>query len=151
MKTKKPTHSRFFALLSKIGVPRTDRRDFIFDYTHGLTDSLTELFFYRPHLYNEMLDDMEKLAKKADAEAEADKWRKRVFAAIGGYLKLIGSESNANIIKAIACRATGYSNFNNIPKERLRNAYSTFLNKQKDFKALDSEMQREIATRTMLN
>ncbi|MEY8687707.1 hypothetical protein AB9N12_16825 [Bacteroides sp. AN502(2024)] len=37
---------------------------------------------------------------------EMDKLRKRVMAAIGGYLKATGKESNATVIKGIACRAT---------------------------------------------
>lgn len=40
---------------------------------------------------------------------EMDKLRKRVMAAIGGYLKATGKESNATVIKGIACRATGHT------------------------------------------
>ncbi|MFR9590564.1 MAG: hypothetical protein SNH66_07115 [Rikenellaceae bacterium] len=75
-----------------------------------------------------------------------DKLRKRVIAAVGGWLKLEGRESNMEIIKGIACRATGYDNFNKIPTERLRNVYNTFLKKQKDTKAIN-----EIADSYILN
>ena len=67
-----------------------------------------------------------------------DKLRKRVIAAIGGWLTIEGRESNAAIIKAIACRATEHKSFNKIPAERLRNLYYTFLNKQKDKGAVDA-------------
>lgn len=70
-----------------------------------------------------------KLGKSSERK---DNLRKRVFASIGGYLKKIGGESSPEIIKGIACRATGYKEFNRIPEERLRNIYYTFLNKQKD-------------------
>lgn len=64
--------------------------------------------------------------------------RKQAMAAIGGYLRMIGYESNAEIIKSIACRSTGYDNFNRIPSARLRNIYYAFLNKQKDIESADT-------------
>lgn len=69
---------------------------------------------------------------------EMDKLRKAAMASIGGYLRKTGSESNAGIIKGIACRATGYDNFNKIPAERLRNLYHAFRNKQKDIDAVNT-------------
>ncbi len=63
---------------------------------------------------------------------ELDKLRKRVMASIGNYLHSIGKQSNASIIKGIACRATGHNDFNKIPKERLRNLIAAFNNKVKD-------------------
>ena len=66
-----------------------------------------------------------------------DKLRKQVMAAIGGYLRKINRDGNAEIIKGIACRATGYTTFNKIPAERLRNLYNTFRNKQKDIDAVE--------------
>ena len=66
-----------------------------------------------------------------------DKLRKQVMAAIGGYLRKIKRDGNAEIIKGIACRATGYTTFNKIPAERLRNLYNTFRNKQKDIDAVE--------------
>lgn len=68
---------------------------------------------------------------------EMDKLRKRVMAAIGGYLKATGKESNATVIKGIACRATGHTDFNKIPRERLRNLVAAFNNKVKDAQAVN--------------
>ena len=68
---------------------------------------------------------------------EADNLRKRVIASIGGWLRLTGKQHNIDTIKGIACRATGYSDFNKIPNERLRNLYNCFLNKQKDMDAAE--------------
>ena len=68
---------------------------------------------------------------------EMDKLRKRAMAAIGGYLKATGKESNATVIKGIACRATGHRDFNRIPRERLRNLVGLFNNKVKDAQAVN--------------
>ena len=66
-----------------------------------------------------------------------NKFAKQAMVAIGGWLKAEGRESNAEIIKAIACRATQHSNFNRIPAERLRNLYYAFRKKQKDKESVD--------------
>lgn len=48
-----------------------------------------------------------------------------------------GKESNATVIKGIACRATGHTDFNKIPRERLRNLVAAFNNKVKDAQAVN--------------
>ena len=83
--------------------------------------------------------------------AEIDVWRKRVMAAIGGWLKVMSVESNAAKIKAIACRASAFENFNDIPRERLNNLYYAFLKKQKDFKRVNSIAKEQIENLTYLN
>ncbi|MBS2100680.1 hypothetical protein [Carboxylicivirga linearis] len=149
MTVAKNVHAQFYNLLNKMGIPQSDRRDFLMDYTNGLTDSLSELYSKDPLMYFKMINDMAETVKKRTTDV--DKWRKRVMASVGGYLKLMGRESNANLIKKIACRATGYDNFNAIPPSRLMNVYNTFLNKQQDFKQLTKEMQYELASKTLLN
>ena len=69
--------------------------------------------------------------------AGADGGGKTGYHRVGGYLRKIGRESNAEIIKGIACRATGYQSFNKIPAERLRNVYHAFRNKQKDIDSVE--------------
>ncbi|MCQ2172477.1 MAG: hypothetical protein MJZ17_06995 [Bacteroidales bacterium] len=83
---------------------------------------------------HDLIDVCNKLAGQLgqNRDTSKDRLRKQVMAAIGGYLKKIGHESNADIIKGIACRSTGYDDFNKIPVERLRNCYYAFVNKQKD-------------------
>lgn len=84
---------------------------------------------------HDLIDICASLAKQAaklKGYQDMDTLRKRAMASIGGYLKKVGQESNAGIIKGIACRATGYRAFNDIPAQRLLNVYHTFLNKQKD-------------------
>lgn len=76
--------------------------------------------------------------------AEADKWRKRLIGAIGGWLKAMNQESNIDLIKAIACRAAGVDYFNRIPIERLRSLYHAFRNKQKDLRFVDGVTREEL-------
>jgi hypothetical protein len=77
-------------------------------------------------------------------KSEDDKWRKRLIAAIShwaclvSYLPESGADTDRShrltVIKAVACQASGYDNFNRIPLERLRSLYYAFVNKAKDHK-----------------
>jgi len=88
---------------------------------------------------HDLIDLCNKLARRVEPKTgELDRLRKQAMAAIGGWLKVAGRDSNIEIIKAIACRATEHSSFNKIPPERLRNLYYTFSNKQKDKASVDS-------------
>lgn len=69
------------------------------------------------------------------------------MAAIGSWLKMCGKESNATVIKAIACRATKHDDFNKIPLERLRNLVHLFNNKIKDRDAVDDMAEQVEAKR----
>ncbi len=60
-----------------------------------------------------------------------DKWRKRCMAAIGAYLRVTNRKENTDLIKGIACKASGYANFNKIPTSRLRDIYYEFTRKAK--------------------
>ena len=75
----------------------------------------------------DLIDIINKLTSKESYEA--DQWRKRVMASIGAWLRSQNREDNANYIKAIACQATGYSNFNKIPINRLVAVYYEFIRK----------------------
>ena len=85
---------------------------------------------------HDLIDICAKLQDQA-GQPDMDRLRKRTIAAIGGYLRLIGRIENLQLIQGIACRATGYEKFNQIPAERLRNLYSCFSNKQKDLQAVE--------------
>ena len=90
---------------------------------------------------HDLINVCAKLSEQANGltgHGELDKLRKRTMAAIGGYLKSVGKASNATMIKGIACRATGHTDFNKIPKERLRNLIATFNNKVKDARSVDA-------------
>lgn len=77
-------------------------------------------------------------------DAKLDKMRKRVLAAIGGWLRLIGKNEGMDYIKGVACRAAGADNFNKIPLERLTTIYNMFLKRQRDAKAVE-EVAGQIA------
>ncbi len=70
--------------------------------------------------------------------ARLDKLRKQAMASIGGWLRQTGQTEGLSKIKGIAMRATGYEDFNKIPRERLRNLIATFNNKVKDARAIDA-------------
>ena len=87
---------------------------------------------------HDLLDVCAKLSCQLSSQKNTlDHLRKRAMASIGSYLKSVGRESNANLIKAIACRATGYEEFNKIPRERLLNLIATFNNKLKDLQGVN--------------
>ncbi len=84
----------------------------------------------------------ENLKRQASPQSVGmDTLRKRVMASIGGWLVAAGHKSNAEIIKAIACRASGYESFNKIPAGRLHNLYHNFRNKQIDKIAAENLMR----------
>jgi hypothetical protein len=69
--------------------------------------------------------------------AEADRWRKRVMAAIFSYCREMKREVTVNEVKAIACRAAGTKSFNRIPVDRLRSLYNAFKQRTKDLQTVD--------------
>lgn len=90
---------------------------------------------------HQLIDICAKLSEQVDEKQGTmplDKLRKRVIAAIGGWLRETGQEESLSRIKGIAMRASGYGEFNKIPRERLRNLIATFNNKVKDSRAVDA-------------
>lgn len=90
---------------------------------------------------HQLIDICAKLSEQVDEKqgtARLDKLRKQVIAAIGGWLRETKQQSNISIIKGIAMRASGYNDFNKIPRERLYNLIATFNNKVKDSQSVDS-------------
>ncbi len=135
---------RFHTLLGKAGIGRDGKEAILSSY--GVISS-KELSAY------ELLEICNELDKQSNPKAqELDKWRKRVIASIGGWLKMIGADGNdIQKIKAIACRATETDNFNEIPLERLRNIYYAFKKKQKDAQQVEAITDEMINRMVMLN
>lgn len=122
---------KFHTLCHVLGLTDDEKRTIVESY--GVESS-------RDMDTHDLIDVCASLAEQANRKtgtADLDKLRKRVMAAIGGYLRTIGKESNASVIKGIACRATGYADFNKIPRERLRNLVGTFNNKVKDAQSVE--------------
>lgn len=90
---------------------------------------------------HQLIDICAKLSEQVDEKqgtARLDKLRKQVIAAIGGWLRETGQDGGISKIKGIAMRASGYGDFNKIPRERLRNLIATFNNKVKDARAVSA-------------
>lgn len=122
---------KFHTLCHVLGLTDDEKRTIVESY--GVESS-------RDMDTHDLIDVCASLAEQANSKtgtADLDKLRKRVMAAIGGYLRTIGKESNASVIKGIACRATGYADFNKIPRERLRNLIGAFNNKVKDAQSVE--------------
>lgn len=122
---------KFHTLCSVLGLTEAEKRAIVESY--GVESS-------RDMDTHDLIDVCGKLSEQANERTgvgEMDKLRKRAMAAIGGYLKAVGRESNATVIKGIACRATGHADFNKIPRERLRNLVAAFNNKVKDAQAVN--------------
>ena len=108
--------------------------------------SSTELTI--PQLY-EVIDTLQGEIQRYNQAA--NNWRRRVIAAIAGFLdaspefgEMMAREAPAdpyrfkmNYIIGIACKASGCDEFNNIPIARLQNLYNCFLRKQKDATAIE--------------
>lgn len=87
----------------------------------------------------ELTELCERLNAIAHPEDEKrDKMRKRVIAAIGGWLRLIGKgNEGVEYIKGVACRAAGAESFNKISLERLTTIYNMMLKRQKDARRVE--------------
>lgn len=122
---------KFHTLCSRLGLTEEEKRAIVGSYG---VESSADIDTH------DLIDICASLSKQLEGDKgdEMDKLRKRAMAAIGGYLRKINQTGNAEIIKGIACRSTGYASFNKIPAERLRNVYNTFRNKQKDIDAAES-------------
>lgn len=113
---------KFHTLCSRLGLTEAEKRAIVESFG---VESSADIDTHA------LIDVCASLSKQLEGDKgdQMDKLRKRAMAAIGGYLRKIDKESNAEIIKGIACRSTGYQSFNKIPAERLRNLYNTFRNK----------------------
>ncbi|WP_052328689.1 hypothetical protein [Porphyromonas catoniae] len=132
---------RYHTLCSALRLTPEDREALLAPY--GVTSS-------KDMETHDLVDLCGSLALELDkrtAGVSLDKLRKRVMAAIGAWLITEGRYSSVAIIKAIACRATGYRSFNKIPKERLRNLIGLFNNKSRD-KAQAEQLKTLITTTT---
>lgn len=133
---------KFHTLCSVLGLTEAEKRAIVESYgVDGSRDMDT----------HDLIDVCGKLSQQVDARkgtGDMDKLRKRVMASIGSYLKATGRESNAAVIKGIACRATGHADFNKIPRERLRNLVAAFNNKVKDAQAV-SDITNAILLQTL--
>ena len=121
---------KFHTLLGRAGVNADEKEAMLFAYG---VESSKELTVY------ELTEICGKLDLRANPAANtADQWRKRLIAAVNGYLRAMGKPGgNIAEIKAVACRAAQTDNFNRIPLERLKSLYNAFKNREKDLIKID--------------
>ena len=127
---------KFHTKCTRAGLTADEKAVIIYAFGHESSRELS---------VSELLRACDMLDAKLNPQiAELDALRKRVIASIGGWLKVMGIESNIDKIKAIACRAGEAGSFNEMPRERLNNLYYAFLKKQKDFKRVDAIHNEQI-------
>jgi hypothetical protein len=139
---------KYHTLCTKLGLTEEERREMLYG-NYGVESS--------KDLY---IEELEHLCTVLDTEANTKEWlqkeaRRRVFGAVGGWLDILygfeRSNARSEKIKAIACRQTGYKDFNKIPVERLNNVSHLFSKKQKDFKRGEILLETELQTLANLN
>ena len=128
-KEKKRLVKRFHTLLGKAGIDDDGKRDILSAY--GVKSSLD----LDCRGLMEVCDRLTTLT--TPGLAEADRWRKRVMAAIFSYCREMKREVTVDEVKAIACRAAGTKSFNRIPVDRLRSLYNAFKQRTKDLQTVD--------------
>jgi hypothetical protein len=148
MKTFEDRHQaglvkKFHTLLGRYGIDNATKLSILQQYnvTSSVYLSIPELI------------EVCGLIEKANNPAlkELDLWRRRLMAAIGGWLRSMNRIDSANIIKGIACRAAKKDSFNDIPLEQLRSLYSAFTKKQKDLQTVDSFTTGELNKQILMN
>ena len=143
-KQEKQLRAKLHVIKNKIGMSNEEYSLMLFD--NFKVQSSVDLNAHQ------LIDLIYSLEKQTSPEvAELDKWRKRVMAAIGGYLKVSGQKNTIEIIKAVACRASEYKRFNEIPKQRLIDVYSAFKNKQKTYENVENIADAESYASELLN
>lgn len=123
---------KFHTLCSVLGITNDQKKDLLASWDVESSRDLTQ---------HQLIDICAKLSEQVNHKngtASLDKLRKQVIAAIGSWLRETYQSQGISKIKGIACRATGYDDFNKIPRERLRNLIATFNNKTKDKKSVDA-------------
>ena len=121
---------KFHSLCYRLNLSADDKLALLsaYDVESSVDLSNTEL--------TELCDRLNEILNPKDAKL--DKMRKRVLAAIGGWLRMIGKgDEGMTYIKGVACQAAKVDNFNKISLERLTTIYNMFLKKQRDAKSVN--------------
>jgi hypothetical protein len=122
-------YRKFYALLAQM--PYNEKEELVLQFTNNRTDSLSAMSDAEFGAMMAMMEGFVKANTLAAHAPDMDTWRKRVMAAIGGWLRMCNTTHTADSIKAIACRASGRKAFNDITLSELRAVYAEFNNKQK--------------------
>ncbi|GHV31554.1 hypothetical protein FACS1894177_06400 [Bacteroidia bacterium] len=134
---------KFHILLGRYGIDNDTKMTLLLQY--NATSSV--------YLTSAQLLELCDLIERANNPVmmELDKCRKRLIASIGGWLRSMSRIENMQIIKAIACRASGKKSFNDIPIEQLRSLYNAFNKKRKDLQMVENLTIEELKRLTLMN
>lgn len=134
---------RFHTLIRKTPDPVAAKESILLSFNVVSSKSLT---------IDQLKAVCDQLENKVNPQAaEMDKLRKGLMASIGGWLECMNRISNADIIKGIACRASGKASFNQIPKEQLRSLYYAFKKKQEDMQSVEQLTEIELGYLSIAN
>lgn len=140
MKANNP-HTWFYAYLKTIDGHQqygdVIKESIIFEYSGGLTESLSEMYKNSRHLYERMRAELTngkiwstkysvKDIKPKIYNADLDKARKRLIAVLFDCTGIQGYKKDIHYIKKMACIAAGVTQFNDIPLEKLEELYRKF-------------------------
>lgn len=127
-------------MLGKAGATEDDKELLVHTASKGKTTHVSEFRRIDPEGYTGMITALEKLVREKDGSdnQEHDRWRKRVIAAIAGWLDATGCQAGDRVayIKKIACRAaTGKEEgeFNKLTIPQLRYVYNSFVKQRKTY------------------
>ena len=139
--TKQKMLKRFHTVCSAQGIDQESKRAIV--YSYGVESS-------RDMSANQLSEACNRL-QDVKIRTTPDLLRKRLIAAIGGWLSVTGRSGGIDMIKAVACRAARRDSFNDIPREQLNNLYYAFSRMQKDFKAVEGDVKDDLLCMTFQN
>jgi hypothetical protein len=128
-KEKNRLVKKFHTLLNRYGIDNETKLDILAQY------NVTSSVYLDCGQLLDLCGRIERMHNPKAAEQEM--WRRRVMGAIGGWLRAMNRADSGELIKGIACRASGRASFNDIPVEQLRSLYSAFKKKQKDLLSVE--------------
>jgi len=130
-------------MLSERKVSNEQRADLVYSWTNGRTTSARDLNAYE---LNWICKSLEGHKSKLDIN------RKRLIASIFGYLEKMNIKNvPIDYVKALACKASGYKRFNDIPEDRLNSLYNSFTKRQKDLNFTEKMVQGWISDQISCN
>jgi len=136
-------------LFGQLGIKDKDAiAEIVWEHTNHRTHHTGELQFIEAM---ELIRSLESLCKKprqttseridrmpedTPERAELDRKRKGLIKAIFRWFELRGVNTTMQYVKAVACRAAGVDNFNDISSAALTRLYAEFCRKQKAVEAM---------------
>lgn len=133
--TKQKLIKKLHALCGKNHIDEETRKAMVAGYGKESSKDMT---------ISELVDLCVKIEGDAKKD-EMDRWRKRVIASVGAYLKAMDYVDNIDAIKATVCRAAKADRFNAIPLDKLRSIYNAFKRRKNMIDEIDGFIDELIA------